>query len=120
MSDRYLKFVNTPVGKTTAQTLGLPQPLPLQRLKRSDQPFIEGDVLVGSVAGGKAISAIGSTLGASAATLWHAEGPANLKDSAKAGNKAQPLSVEGEIDKKFSALVLYATGLNDTTDLRAV
>ena len=120
MSDRYLKFVNTPVGKTTAQTLGLPQPLPLKRLKRSDQPFIEGDVLVGSVAGGKAISAIGSTLGASAATLWHAEGPANLKDSAKAGNKAQPLSVEGEIDKKFSALVLDATGLNDTTDLRAV
>ena len=36
MSDLYLKFVNTPVGKTSAQSLGLPSPIPLKRLKRTD------------------------------------------------------------------------------------
>ena len=48
MSDLYLKLVNTPVGKTAAQSLGLPSPAPLKRLKRVDQPFIEGDVLIGA------------------------------------------------------------------------
>ncbi|MEX2475824.1 3-oxoacyl-ACP reductase [Marinobacter sp.] len=120
MSDLYLKFVNTPVGKTTAQTLGLPSPVPLTRWKRSDQPFIEGDVLVGAAAGAKAIGAIGSVLGASAAKVHHADGMDTLNDSAKAGNKAQPLALEGELNQKFSALVFDATGMKDTTDLRAV
>ena len=35
MSDRYLKFVNTPFGKTAAQSLGLPAPVPLKRWKRA-------------------------------------------------------------------------------------
>jgi len=45
MSDLYLRLVNTPVGRTAAQSLGLPAPAPLKRLKRTDQPFIEGKVL---------------------------------------------------------------------------
>ena len=40
MSDLYLKIVNTPIGKSAAKTLGLPSPVPLKRLKRTDQPFI--------------------------------------------------------------------------------
>ncbi|MEP4467176.1 MAG: short chain dehydrogenase, partial [Marinobacter alexandrii] len=67
MSDLYLKFVNTPVGKTAAQSLGLPAPIPLNRLKRPDQPFIEGDVLVGAGNGAKAIATLGGILNASAA-----------------------------------------------------
>ena len=31
MSDLYLKLVNTPVGKSAAQSLGLPAPVPLKR-----------------------------------------------------------------------------------------
>ena len=64
MSDRYLKFVNTPFGKTAAQSLGLPAPVPLKRWKRADQPFIEGDVLIGAANSSKAISTIGKVLGA--------------------------------------------------------
>ena len=74
MSDLYLRIVNTPVGKTAAQSLGLPAPVPLKRLKRTDQPFIEGDVLVGAGNGARAIATLGSILGASAATLHHASG----------------------------------------------
>jgi len=120
MSDLYLKLVNTPVGKTAAQSLGLPSPVPLNRWKRSDQPFIEGNVLVGAAAGAKAIGAIGSVLGASAAKVHHADGKDTLKDSAKAGNKAQPLDVNGEIGEKFSALVFDATGMKSPEDLRAL
>ena len=120
MSDLYLRIVNTPVGKTAAQSLGLPAPVPLKRLKRTDQPFIEGDVLVGAASGGKAIAAIGSTLSASAATLHHASGNERLKDSSKAGNKARPMDLNSEIDQKFSALVFDATGLKGPDDLRAL
>ncbi|MDI9245988.1 3-oxoacyl-ACP reductase [Marinobacter sp. CHS3-4] len=120
MSDLYLRFVNTPVGKTAAQSLGLPAPVPLKRWKRSDQPFVEGNVLVGAADGAKAIANLGQTLSASPAKLFHASDIATLTDSAKAGNKAKPLSLGGEIEERFSALVFDATGMKDTTDLRAV
>ena len=120
MSDRYLKFVNTPFGKTAAQSLGLPAPVPLKRWKRADQPFIEGDVLIGAANSSKAISTIGKVLGASAAKLFHASAIDTLNDSAKSGNKAEALPLNAEIDRKFSALVFDATGMKDTTDLKAV
>lgn len=120
MSDRYLKFVNTPVGRTAAQSLGLPSPVNLKRLKRADQPFIEGDVLVGAANGSKAISAIGNLLGASPAKLFHASAIDTLNDSSGSGNKAEALPLNADIDQKFSALVLDATGMKDTNDLRAV
>jgi 3-oxoacyl-[acyl-carrier protein] reductase len=120
MSDRYLKFVNTPFGKTAAQSLGLPAPVPLKRWKRADQPFIEGDVLIGAANSSKAISTIGKVLGASAAKLFHASAMDTLNDSAKSGNKAEALPLNADIDRKFSALVFDATGLKDTTDLKAV
>lgn len=120
MSDIYMKFVNTPVGKTTAQTLGLPSPVPLVRLKRADQPFIEGDVLVGAGNGAKAITAIGGVLGASAATVHHAAGKPTLEDSAKAGSKTRALDLAAGAETRFSALVFDATGLKGPDDLRAL
>ena len=120
MSDRYLKFVNTAFGKTAAQSLGLPAPVPLKRWKRADQPFIEGDVLIGAANSSKAISTIGKVLGASAAKLFHASAMDTLNDSAKSGNKAEALPLNADIDGKFSALVFDATGMKDTTDLKAV
>lgn len=120
MSDLYLRIVNTPMGKTAAQSLGLPAPVPLKRLKRTDQPFIEGDVLIGAANGGKAIAALGATLGASAAKVHHASGSDRLNDSAKAGNKAQQLDLGSELAGKFSALVFDATGIKNPDELRAL
>ncbi|TBW59469.1 3-oxoacyl-ACP reductase [Marinobacter halodurans] len=120
MSDLYLKFVNTPVGKTTASTLGLPSPVVLKRWQRSDQPFIEGDVLVGAANGARAIETLGSILGASPANVFHASGGERLTDSAKAGSKAKPLDLGGDIQKRFAALVFDASGIKDTTELRAL
>jgi 3-oxoacyl-[acyl-carrier protein] reductase len=112
--------VNTPFGKTAAQSLGLPAPLPLKRWKRGDQPFVGGNILVGAAAGGKAVSHLGQTLGASPAKVFHASNISTLTDSAKVGNKASPLPLDGEIEERFSALVFDATGMKSTEDLRAV
>ena len=120
MSDLYFRLVNTPVGKTAAQSLGLPAPVPLKRLKRTDQPFIEGDVLIGAANGGKTMATLGSILSASAATLHHASGNNRLADSSKAGNKARQLDLGSEISQTFSALIFDATGLKGPGDLRAL
>ncbi len=122
MSDLYLKLVNTPpVGKTAAQSLGLPSPAPpLKRLKRVDQPFIEGDVLIGAGNGARAIATLGSIVGASPATLHHATGPETLAESAKTSNKAQALDITGEVSGKFSALIFDASGLQKPDELRAL
>ncbi len=120
MSDLYLKFVNTPVGKTAAQTLGLPSPISLKRLQRTDQPFIEGDVLIGAGTGAKAIATLGGILNASAANLFHASGVDSLSDSAKAGNKSQALTLDSDTEQTYSALVFDATGLKSPDDLRAL
>ena len=120
MSDAYLRFVNTPFGKTAAQSLGLPAPEPLKRWKRNDQPFIEGQVLVGAAAGARAVSHLGQTLGASPARVFYASGTDTLTDSAKVGNKATALALESEFEEGFSALVFDATGMKNTADLRAV
>lgn len=120
MSDVYLKFVTTPFGKAAAQSLGLPAPLPLDRWKGSDQPFIEGRVLVGAASGARAITYLGQTLSASPATVFHASDISTLTDSAKVGNSATPLALKQESEELFSALVFDATGMKDTTDLRAI
>jgi len=120
MSDLYFKLINTSLGQTAANTLGLPAPVPLRRLKRVDQPFIEGDVLLGAAGGGKLISEVGRVLGASAATLYHASGDRRLVDSAKAGNRTKlmvlPLSKPGN----FSALVFDASGIKTPDELSAM
>lgn len=122
MSDLYLKLVNTPVGKTAAQTLGLPAPVPLRRLKRVDQPFVEGHVLTGAAAGGKAIATLTRILGASAAELYQACGSEHLGAPATDADnpKVRPLDLSSAYDQKFSALVFDATGIRSPGELRAL
>jgi len=121
MSDLYLKLVNTPVGKTAAQTLGLPAPVPLRRLKRVDQPFIEGEVLTGAATGGKAIAVLNRILSASPADLYQACG----SDFLEAGDPAatpriKALDLGKDSDRKFSALVFDASGIRSPGELRAL
>lgn len=120
MSDLYLKIVNTSLGKTAAQSLGLPSPTPLKRWTRAAQPFIEGNVLIGSASGGISITELGNTISAGAAMLHHASKIPSLTDSARAGTKAVPLDLTTELSLKFSALVFDATGIQDTVQLRAL
>lgn len=120
MSDLYLKLVNTPVGKTAAQSLGLPSPAPLKRLKRVDQPFVEGNVLIGAGNGARAVTTLGTIIGTSPATLHCASGPETLAESARASIKARTLDVTDDVTEKFSALIFDASGLQKPGELRAL
>ncbi|AKO51856.1 3-ketoacyl-ACP reductase [Marinobacter psychrophilus] len=120
MSDLYFKLMNTSLGQTAANTLGLPAPVPLQRLKRVDQPFIEGDVLLGAAVGGKLISEVGRVLGASAAKLYHASGDKRLVDSARAENRSKPKVLPLSKPGHFSALVFDASGIKTPEELSAM
>jgi 3-oxoacyl-[acyl-carrier protein] reductase len=120
MSDLYFKLMNTSLGQTAANTLGLPAPVPLQRLKRVDQPFIEGDVLLGAAGGGKLISEVGRVLGASAAKLYYASGDKRLADSAKAENRTKPMVLPLGKPGNFSALVFDASGIKTPEELSAM
>ncbi|PAV25697.1 3-oxoacyl-[acyl-carrier protein] reductase [Tamilnaduibacter salinus] len=120
MADQYLKIVNTPAGKSVAQSLGLPTPVNLKRWERSDQPFIEGQVLVGAAANPRAIETVTNILRTSPANVFHAAGPDTLADSAKVGAKSRGLDLSSDIEHTFSALVFDASGIRDTAELRAL
>ena len=117
MSDRYTSFVNSPMGQSIAKSLGLPQPVSLDRYTLGDA-LVSGTVLVGQAAGGSAVSAIASllkTANVSAATLADTDLEAVLsKSSVKVTN------VSADTSDKFKAVVFDATGIEEAADLVAV
>jgi 3-oxoacyl-[acyl-carrier protein] reductase len=52
MTDRYLQFANSGLGKMLVSRLGLPSPTPLRRYQPG-QPVVEGPVLLGGAPGGR-------------------------------------------------------------------
>ncbi|TVP61978.1 MAG: short chain dehydrogenase, partial [Halomonadaceae bacterium] len=124
MSDLYLKFANSPLGKQAVSSLGLPAPQPLERWQRSDQPFIEGDVLLGAGPAPRALATLADILKQSAATLYYPKGSDQLAASGELAqsHKAKVLDLTAEEAPKqsFKALVLDATGIKDTTELRCL
>ncbi|CAM06461.1 3-oxoacyl-[acyl-carrier protein] reductase [Saccharopolyspora erythraea NRRL 2338] len=97
MSDRYLQFTSSPLGRQISKRLGLPQPTPLRRHRPGD-PVVSGPVLTGAAAG--------SRLGASVA--------ATLKDV-----HAQVHDVRTD-GARYAGLVFDASGVHSSTDLRQV
>lgn len=123
MSDLYLKFVNTPVGKSVAQSVGLPSPVQLERWQRMDQPFIEGHVLLGAGKEPKALAVLGRLIKHSAATLHFPAGADTLAASRSLASSHNAYEVDlGRIpeQQRFKALIFDASGLTDTRELRAV
>ncbi|MFA9290208.1 MAG: 3-oxoacyl-ACP reductase [Solirubrobacteraceae bacterium] len=47
MEDKYLNFVNSPLGKFIAGKVGLPEPVVLERYKKG-QPIVDGSIILGS------------------------------------------------------------------------
>ena len=123
MSDLYLKFVNTPIGKSVVQSLSLPSPVNLERWQRADQPFVEGHVLLGAGPEPKAMKVLADLISNSAATLYYPDHVESLSASADLAqsHKANSLEMDniGE-QRRFKALVFDASGLTDTTQLRCL
>ena len=119
MSDRYLDFINSPVGQMVAKNLGLPAPQPLERHEEG-KPVVSGDVLLGAAAGSDLTTTIAGILGKFKANVF-----ANFDSGVHAAAAAANLSIQAyaasaEDKQKFKALVFDASGITRSDDLIAL
>jgi 3-oxoacyl-[acyl-carrier protein] reductase len=98
MADRYAQLTRSPIGSQLSDLLGLPKPARLRR-HEPGQPLVDGCVYLGGADGGR--------VGAHALEVLHEAG-AHLTDT--------PL----DDDARYGALVFDATGITDSTGLRAL
>lgn len=114
--DLYTQIVNSPPVGFIAKRVGLPQPTTLDRYAPG-QPVVKGQVLIGTVPGGRLAGAIATTLAdaqADVATTLAAE----LRNAAAdAGLDASVFNPEAGGDRRFKGLVFDATGIKDSTEL---
>lgn len=89
MADRYLRFANSPAGRTLAARLGLPRPVPLER-SVPGRPLVAGPVLLG--------------------------GSGRLGEATREVLERAGADVRGEADR-FKALVFDASGIGSSEDL---
>jgi 3-oxoacyl-[acyl-carrier protein] reductase len=97
MADRYASFANSGLGKGMVKRLGLPDPPRLRRYRPGD-PIADGPVLLGAAPGGRLDEPVGKLLEA-------------------AGVEVNGAAADGV---KYGALVFDATGITDSTGLRAL
>jgi 3-oxoacyl-[acyl-carrier protein] reductase len=101
MGDRYASFARSGPGKAVVRRLGLPEPPALHRYRPGD-PLVPGPVLLGGAPGGR----VGDTI----AKVLTSAG-VELADPGGSGSDRPPLR---------AGLVFDATGITDSTGLRAL
>ena len=92
MGDRYATFANSGVGRGVVKRLGLPDPPRLRRYQVGD-PLTNGPVLLGAAPGGRLADVVGKLVETTAAF---------------------------DEQTRYGALVFDATGITDSTGLRAL
>src|SRR4051794_35348021 len=96
-TDTYQRLTNSQPGKLLAGRLGLPKSTPLRRYEPG-QPLLTGLGLIGSAPGGRLEAAVSKV----------------LRDC-----QAEIATVADD-EARYGALVFDATGIEDSTQLRAV
>ncbi|MBG0562776.1 3-oxoacyl-ACP reductase [Actinoplanes aureus] len=97
MADRYANFANSGLGRTVVKRLGLPDPPRLRRFQPGD-PLTTGPVLLGAAPGGRLAEPVRKLVEA-------------------AGTEVTDAGSDGA---RYGALVFDATGIGDSTQLRAL
>ncbi|MEU4422029.1 3-oxoacyl-ACP reductase [Actinoplanes sp. NPDC024001] len=97
MADRYANFANSGLGRTVVKRLGLPDPPRLRRYRPGD-PLTTGPVLLGAAPGGRLSEPV-------------------RKQVEAAGAEVTDAASEGV---RYGALVFDATGIGDSSRLRAL
>jgi len=126
MSDLYLRVANSYLGKTVINALNLPNPVNLVRFKENQLSFLEGEVLFSAAKGGTALSVIGRVLTASTAKLHYLQTPTKLMVDAEEiqlalNSQITPVNRENLSENDhFKALIFDASGIEHTSDLRAL
>jgi 3-oxoacyl-[acyl-carrier protein] reductase len=117
MSDRYAQIANNPVGRFIAGNVGLPVPPKLER-HEPGKPVLAGTALLGAAPGGRLAPAVARVLASVNARV-----ATELRDdvrgaAADAGLDAAVWNPAAPGDHRFKALVLDASGIADSTQLR--
>ncbi|HET6832208.1 MAG TPA: 3-oxoacyl-ACP reductase [Solirubrobacterales bacterium] len=117
MADAYTQIVSNPLGGFVARNLGLPRPVELDRY-RPGAPLIDGRVLVGSAPGGRCGAAIASVLAAAGTAV-----DSRLDDGVREALGAAAIDAgvwnpEAPADQRWKGLVLDATGISSSVELR--
>ena len=97
MGDRYANFANSGVGRGVVKRLGLPDPPRLRRYQVGD-PLTNGPVLLGAAPGGRLFEIVGKLV-----SLAGVDTAADFDERTR-----------------YGALVFDATGITDSTGLRAL
>ncbi|MFB9234825.1 3-oxoacyl-ACP reductase [Plantactinospora siamensis] len=106
MTDRYASFANSGPGRTLVKRLGLPDPPRLRRHRPGD-PLLPGPALLGAAPGGRLRDQVAKILTAAGVELRE---PAAATDATADGRSAE----------RYGALIFDATGITDSTGLRAL
>jgi 3-oxoacyl-[acyl-carrier protein] reductase len=118
MSDRYAQLIRTPVGKVFAGQVGLPQPVPLERHGEGD-PVVTGTVLLGTAPNGRLAAALARELAEAEADVSTRLDDDARSAAAEAGLDAGVWNPDAPApDASFKALVLDATGMASSGELR--
>ncbi len=124
MADIYQTLLSSNLGKTILNAANLPVPVELERHCQTQTSFLSGNVLIGAAPGGRMSDVIVKTLtDAKNAHIQYADTSAAREDivkaAEKAGTKVTPIDPTAEA-ARFKGLVFDATGIENTTQLRAL
>lgn len=124
MADIYQTLLSSNLGKTILNAANLPVPVELERHCQTQTSFLSGNVLIGAAPGGRMSDVIVKTLtDAKNAHIQYADASAAREDivkaAEKAGTKVTPIDPTAEA-ARFKGLVFDATGIENTTQLRAL
>ncbi|GAA4587462.1 3-oxoacyl-[acyl-carrier protein] reductase [Actinoplanes octamycinicus] len=97
MADRYANFANSGLGRAVVKRLGLPDPPRLRRYRAGD-PLVSAPVLLGAAPGGRLAAPVGKLL-------------------ESAGVQVTEAGADGA---RYAALIFDATGIGDSTQLKAL
>jgi len=116
--DRYTSFANSSFGRSLLTSLGMPTPMVLERYNPEQTALIDGAVLFGTTKNGAVAQAAARVLNAGGCELFvYANGGADAK--AALGN-AQAWDGAAESTQKFKGLVFDASGIANTSELKAL
>jgi 3-oxoacyl-[acyl-carrier protein] reductase len=117
VADRYQTFANSTAGKLVTKRLGMPVPTPLRRFEPG-RPVLEGPALLGAAPGGRLADAAADILRAIDAEVAVAPGEEMRRAAERAGVRTTAWSEDTNGDRRFGALVLDASGIDDVQGLR--
>jgi 3-oxoacyl-[acyl-carrier protein] reductase len=126
MNDRYLDFVNSTFGARLARSIGLPQPVPLERY-RAAAPVLDGIAVLGAGREPQLLEALARALGsAGVTTVMHGDVPGWMALAPQHGlmtGRFEPNAAEGGTvprAERAKALIFDASGIVDSSELVAL